>query len=117
MTIFIRLFLFLQLISCGSENSELSSEQSLITSSVQTSNNNSNSNISILDSPNLNKGPINFEQAILSFSEQNLQPSNRASGNWGRFGGIGSVNLAIEYSDNPDRNGPVIIKIGVKENK
>ena len=105
MTIFIRLFLFLQLISCGSENSELSSEQSLITSSVQTSNYNSNSNISILDSPNLNKGPINFEQAILSFSEQNLQPSNRASGNWGRFGGIGSVNLAIEYSDNPDRNG------------
>ena len=109
MNILIRLFLLLQFISCSSENSESQSEQSLIISpvktSTQTSNNNSISNISESVSPNLNEGPINFEEAILSFSEQNLQPSNRTSGNWGRFGGVGSVNLAIEYSDNPDRNG------------
>ena len=37
---------------------------------------------------NLNDGIINFEDNLVNFSEQNIQPDNRSSGNWGRFGGI-----------------------------
>ena len=107
---YLALFLVLLFIECIPESKESSSKQTSIIRpsqpATQASSNNSNStsNGTELVSPNLNEGSINFEEVILSFTEQDIQPSNRTSGNWGRFGGIGSVNLSIEYFDNPDNN-------------
>ena len=107
---YLALFLLVIIIECSPESEESSSEQTSIISPpqpatpVSSNNTNSTSNGTELVSPNLNEGSINFEEVILSFTEQDIQPSNRTSGNWGRFGGIGSVNLSIEYFDNPDNN-------------
>ena len=107
---YLALFLLVIIIECSPESEESSSEQTSIVSPsqpatpVSSNNTNSTSNGTELVSPNLNEGSINFEEVILSFNEQDRQPSNRTSGNWGRFGGIGSVNLSIEYFDNPDNN-------------
>ena len=107
---YLALFLLVIIIECSPESEESSSEQTSIISpsqpatQVSSNNTNSTSNRTELVSPNLNEGSINFEEVILSFTEQDIQPSNRTSGNWGRFGGIGSVNLSIEYFDNPDNN-------------
>ena len=107
---YLALFLLVIIIECSPESEESSSEQTSINSPsqpatpVSSNNSNSTSNGTELVSPNLNEGSINFEEVILSFTEQDRQPSNRSSGNWGRFGGIGSVNLSIEYFDNPDNN-------------
>ena len=94
--------------SCNSEAEESSLGQSVTNINAQTpssaSNNNSTSTISELVSPNLNDGSITFEEVTISFLEEDIQPSNRTSGNWGRFGGIGSVNLSVLYSDNPESN-------------
>ena len=94
--------------SCNSEAEEFSLGQSVTNINAQTpssaSNNNSTSIISELVSPNLNDGSITFEEVTISFLEEDIQPSNRTSGNWGRFGGIGSVNLSVLYSDNPESN-------------
>ena len=94
--------------SCNSEAEESSLGQSVTNINAQTpssaSNNNSTSSISELVSPNLNDGSITFEEVTISFLEEDIQPSNRTSGNWGRFGGIGSVNLSVLYSDNPESN-------------
>jgi len=94
--------------SCNSEGEESSLGQSVTNINAQTpssaSNNNSTSIISELVSPNLNDGSITFEEVTISFLEEDIQPSNRTSGNWGRFGGIGSVNLSVLYSDNPESN-------------
>ena len=56
-------------------------------------------------SPNLNEGPITFEKTEVTFFENDLQPSDRSSGNWGRFGEIGTENLTIFYAENPDNSG------------
>ena len=105
---FLRPFIFLMFFSCNSEAEESSLGQSVTNINAQTpssaSNNNSTSTISELVSPNLNDGSITFEEVTISFLEEDIQPSNRASGNWGRFGGIGSVNLSVLYSDNPESN-------------
>ena len=94
--------------SCNSEAEESSLGQSVTNINAQTpssaSNNNSTSGISELVSPNLNDGSITFEEVTISFLEEDIQPSNRTYGNWGRFGGIGSVNLSVLYSDNPESN-------------
>ena len=94
--------------SCNSEAEESSLGQSVTNINAQTpssaSNNNSTSTISELVSPNLNDGSITFEEVTISFLEEDIQPSNRTYGNWGRFGGIGSVNLSVLYSDNPESN-------------
>ena len=98
---YLALVLLVLFTECSLESEESSSEQTSIISPSQTAtpvssnNSNSTSNGTELVSPNLNKGSINFEEVILSFTEQDRQPSNRTSGNWGRFGGIGSVNLSI----------------------
>ena len=105
---FLRPFIFLMFFSCNSEAEESSLGQSVTNINAQTpssaSNNNSTSIISELVSPNLNDGSITFEEVTISFLEEDIQPSNRTSGNWGRFGGIGSVNLSVLYSDNPESN-------------
>ena len=105
---FLRPFIFLMFFSCNSEAEESSLGQSVTNINAQTpssaSNNNSTSTISELVSPNLNDGSITFEEVTISFLEEDVQPSNRTSGNWGRFGGIGSVNLSVLYSDNPESN-------------
>ena len=105
---FLRPFIFLMFFSCNSEAEESSFGQSVTNINAQTpssaSNNNSTSSISELVSPNLNDGSITFEEVTISFLEEDIQPSNRTSGNWGRFGGIGSVNLSVLYSDNPESN-------------
>ena len=105
---FLRPFIFLMFFSCNSEAEESSLGQSVTNINAQTpssaSNNNSTSTISELVSPNLNDGSITFEEVTISFLEEDIQPSNRTSGNWGRFGGIGSVNLSVLYSDNPESN-------------
>ena len=105
---FLRPFIFLMFFSCNSEAEESSLGQSGTNINAQTpssaSNNNSTSGISELVSPNLNDGSITFEEVTISFLEEDIQPSNRTSGNWGRFGGIGSVNLSVLYSDNPESN-------------
>ena len=105
---FLRPFIFLMFFSCNSEAEEFSLGQSVTNINAQTpssaSNNNSTSTISELVSPNLNDGSITFEEVTISFLEEDIQPSNRTSGNWGRFGGIGSVNLSVLYSDNPESN-------------
>jgi len=105
---FLRPFIFLMFFSCNSEAEESSLGESVTYINAQTSspvsNNNSSSSISELVSPNLNKGSITFEEVTISFLEEDIQPSNRISGNWGRFGGIGSVNLSVLYSDNPESN-------------
>ena len=104
----LRPFIFLMFFSCNSEAEESSLGQSVTNINAQTpssaSNNNSTSSISELVSPNLNDGSITFEEVTISFLEEDIQPSNRTSGNWGRFGGIGSVNLSVLYSDNPESN-------------
>ena len=105
---FLRPFIFLMFFSCNSEAEESSFGQSVTNINAQTpssaSNNNSTSTISELVSPNLNDGSITFEEVTISFLEEDIQPSDRTSGNWGRFGGIGSVNLSVLYSDNPESN-------------
>ena len=105
---FLRPFIFLMFFSCNSEAEESSLGQSVTNINAQTpssaSNNNSTSSISELVSPNLNDGSITFEEVTISFLEEDIQPSDRTSGNWGRFGGIGSVNLSVLYSDNPESN-------------
>ena len=105
---FLRPFIFLMFFSCNSEAEESILGQSVTNINAQTSspatNNNSPSSISELVSPNLNEGSITFEEVTISFLEEDIQPSNRASGNWGRFGGIGTVNLSVLYSDNPESN-------------
>ena len=105
---FLRPFIFLMFFSCNSEAEESSLGQSVTNINAQTpssaSNNNSTSTISELVSPNLNDGSITFEEVTISFLEEDIQPSDRTSGNWGRFGGIGSVNLSVLYSDNPESN-------------
>ena len=105
---FLRPFIFLMFFSCNSEAEESSLGQSVTNINDQTpssaTNNNSTSSISELVSPNLNDGSITFEEVTISFLEEDIQPSNRTSGNWGRFGGIGSVNLSVLYSDNPESN-------------
>ena len=105
---FLRPFIFLMFFSCNSEAEESSLGQSGTNINAQTSspalNNNSTSSISELVSPNLNEGSITFEEVTISFLEEDIQPSNRTSGNWGRFGGIGSVNLSVLYYDNPESN-------------
>ena len=105
---FLRPFIFLMFFSCNYEAEESSLGQSVTNINAQTpssaSNNNSTSTISELVSPNLNDGSITFEEVTISFLEEDIQPSNRTSGNWGRFGGIGSVNLSVLYSDNPESN-------------
>ncbi|MFL2597089.1 MAG: family 16 glycosylhydrolase [Flavobacteriaceae bacterium] len=94
--------------SCNSEAEESSLGQSVTNINAQTpssaSNNNSTSTISELVSPNLNDVSITFEEVTISFLEEDIQPSDRTSGNWGRFGGIGSINLSVLYSDNPESN-------------
>ena len=91
---------FLQLLSC-SQNDETESSSS--TNTPQTENNiNSASTTPEILSFNLNDGIINFEDNLVNFTEQNIQPDNRNSGNWGRFGGIGSINLSLEYGENPN---------------
>ena len=105
---FLRPFIFLMFFSCNSEAEESSLGQSVTNINAQTpssaSNNNSTSSISELVSPNLNDVSITFEEVTISFLEEDIQPSDRTSGNWGRFGGIGSVNLSVLYSDNPESN-------------
>ena len=105
---FLRPFIFLMFFSCNSEVEDSSLEQSVTNINAQisspASNNNSTSSISELVSPNLNDGSITFEEVTISFLEEDIQPSNRTFGNWGRFGGIGSVNLSVLYSDNPESN-------------
>ena len=116
---FLRPFIFLMFFSCNSEAEESSLGQSVTNINAQTpssaSNNNSTSSISELVSPNLNDGSITFEEVTISFLEEDIQPSNRTSGNWGRFGGIGSVNLSVLYSDNPESNdlndSSIVIKV------
>ena len=78
---------------------EINTNQS--TNSTITSNS-SSSNNSELVSPNLNQSSITFEETTITFSEEDRQPSNRTTGNWGRFGGIGAINLSLEYADNPE---------------
>ncbi len=99
---YLALFLIVINISCSPELEESPSEQSLTNSTIEDAT--PASSVSDLASPNLNEGSITFEEVILRFREQDIQPSNRASGNWGRFGGIGSVNLSVEYSDNPENS-------------
>jgi hypothetical protein len=86
---YLALFLLVIIIECSPESEESSSEQTSIISpsqpatQVSSNNTNSTSNRTELVSPNLNEGSINFEEVILSFTEQDIQPSNRTSGNWG----------------------------------
>ncbi len=100
---FIMLFLFLGCDKVGGpeNNTEINTPQS--TTSITTSTS-SSSNNSDLVSPNLNQSSITFEETTFTFSEEDRQQSNRITGNWGRFGGIGSVNLSLEYADNPETN-------------
>ncbi len=99
---YLALFLIVIIISCSPELEESPSEQSLTNSTIEDAT--PASSVSDLASPNLNEGSITFEEVILRFREQDIQPSNRTSGNWGRFGGIGSVNISVEYSDNPENS-------------
>ena len=102
---------FLQLFSC----SETESSSSNIISTLPENNLNSTSTASEILSFNINEGIISFEDNLVNFSEQNIQPDNRSSGNWGRFGGIGSINLSLEYDENPNidniNNSTKVIKI------
>ena len=96
------LFVFLfQLFSC-SENDENESSSSSTTSTQTENNIDSSSTTMEILSFNLNDGIINFEDNLVNFSEQNIQPDNRSSGNWGRFGGISLTNLSLEYDENPN---------------
>ena len=99
---FIVLFLFL---GCDKENSdnntEINTPQSIILINNSSSSSSNNSN---LISPNLNQSSITFEETTVTFSEEDRQPNNRISGNWGRFGGIGTINLSLVYADNPETN-------------
>ena len=102
---------FLQLFSC----SETESSSSNIISTLTKNNLNSTSTASEILSFNINEGIISFEDNLVNFSEQNIQPDNRSSGNWGRYGGIGSINLSLEYDENPNidniNNSTKVIKI------
>ena len=105
---------FFQLFSC-SENDE--TESNSASNTIPQSENNIDSATSTPEilSFNLNDGIINFEDNLVNFSEQNIQPDNRSSGNWGRFGGISSTNLSLEYDENPNidniNNSTKVIKI------
>ena len=105
---------FLQLFSC-SENDE--TESNSASNNITQSENNIDSAATTPEilSFNLNDGIINFEDNLVNFSEQNIQPDNRISGNWGRFGGISSSNLSLEYDENPNidniNNSTKVIKI------
>ena len=101
------IFSILLLISlgCDKESSDNSTQINTIQSTNSTiTSNSSSSNNSELVSPNLNQNSITFEETTITFSEEDRQPSNRTTGNWGRFGGIGVVNLSLEYADNPETN-------------
>lgn len=54
--------------------------------------------------PNLNDGPITFEEDGPSFNEEDSQPEDRSTGNWSRFGGVGESNITVEYGENPESN-------------
>lgn len=54
--------------------------------------------------PNLNSGPITFEDEGPSFQEEDRQPDDRSAGNWSRFGGVGETNISVSYSENPGTN-------------
>lgn len=99
------IFSILLLISlgCDKESSDNSTQINTIQSTNSTiTSNSSSSNNSELVSPNLNQNSITFEETTITFSEEDRQPSNRTTGNWGRFGGIGAVNISLEYADNPE---------------
>ena len=105
---------FLQLFSC-SENDETESNNASNTIPQSENNIDSATTTPEILSFNLNDGIINFEDNLVNFSEQNIQPDNRSSGNWGRFGGISSTNLSLEYDENPNidniNNSTKVIKI------
>ena len=107
-------FCFLQLFSC-SENDETESNSASNTIPQSENNIDSATTTPEILSFNLNDGIINFEDNLVNFSEQNIQPDNRSSGNWGRFGGISSTNLSLEYDENPNidniNNSTKVIKI------
>lgn len=54
--------------------------------------------------PNLNSGPITFEDEGPSFQEEDRQPEDRSAGNWSRFGGVDETNISVSYSENPGTN-------------
>ena len=54
--------------------------------------------------PNLNSGPITFEDEGPSFQEEDRQPDDRSTGNWSRFGGVDETNISVSYSENPGTN-------------
>ena len=54
--------------------------------------------------PNLNSGPITFEDEGPSFQEEDRQPDDRSAGNWSRFGGVDETNISVSYSENPGTN-------------
>ena len=90
-------------VGCDKESSDNSLEIITNQSTNPTITSNSSSpNNSELVSPNLNQSSITFEETTITFSEEDRQPSNRMTGNWGRFGGIGAINLSLEYADNPE---------------
>ena len=97
-SIFLLIFL-----GCDKDSSDNSTEINSNQSSNSTiTSNSSSSNNSELVNPNLNQSPITFEETTITFSEQDRQPSSRTTGNWGRFGGIGAINLTLEYANNPE---------------
>ena len=73
---------------------------------TNTSNTNNTSNLEEdTVKPNLNESQLTFEEIEVTFFEEDLQPTDRSSGNWGRFGGIGSANLTVTYAENIDSSG------------
>ena len=97
-SIFLLIFL-----GCDKESSDNSTEINSTQSSNSTiTSNSSSSNNSELVSPNPNQSTITIEEKTITFTEQDRQPSSRTTGNWGRFGGIGAINLTLEYANNPE---------------
>jgi len=97
-------FIFLILgAGCNKETSStLEESNSVVLNNPIDNNTNTSDTEAETVTPNLNKNALTFENIEVTFFEKDLQPSNRSSGNWGRFGGIGSENLSIKYAENPE---------------
>ena len=101
-------FVFLVIaIRCEKETSNTPEESNSTlvnnTPNTNTSNTNNTSNTEEDTlNPNLNENSLTFEVIEVTFFEEDLQPTDRSSGNWGRFGGIGSDNLTVTYAENMD---------------
>jgi hypothetical protein len=97
-------FSFLTVItSCGKDEVEESPTISIVTPPADDTSSDSDTTADFVEGvdPNINEGTITFEESGPSLSEDNLQASDRAEGNWGRFGGLNEQNLSVTYSENP----------------